>query len=106
MRDFALQQTGNFRGQSRGDFDLSNMAAMGTRIALVKLEVQPPSDSRTRTLVSFKAGMEINIGSTSLMMFIYIYIYIYTYDTLLYICTFSFWIEFPIMRWLVISILW
>ena len=81
MRDFALQQTGNFRGQSRGDFDLSNMAAMGIRGNLDSPGEarSTPSDSRTRILVSFKAGMEINIGSTSLMMFIYIHTYMIQY---------------------------
>ena len=90
MRDFALQQTGNFRGQSRGDFDLSNMAAMGTRGNLDSPGEarSTPSDSRTRILVSFKAGMEINIGSTSLMMFIYIYIHTYMIQYYIYMYMF------------------
>jgi hypothetical protein len=95
MRDFALQQTGNFRGQSRGDFDLSNMAAMGTygNPDSPGEARSTPSDSRTRILVSFKAGMEINIGSTSLMMFIYIYTYIYDTIAILYIYMYMFFLD-------------
>ena len=100
MRDFALQQTGNFRGQSRGDFDLSNMAAMGTRGNLDSPGEarSTPSDSRTRILVSFKAGMEINIGSRDgnqywEHQFNDVYIYIHTYMIQYYIYMYMFFLD-------------